>query len=165
MKKLSLAAVALTMALPTLASGFTVENCMIRETIPGATTTAAYFDLHYDNSVVEKYRIPDLELVQRIEVPALTDRPEIHNVRNENGTMSMFQIPSIPVRQPRIQLKPGGLHGMLMDLKQPAKAGEVYDLTVMFAFHPDVHCQAQVLPMAAIQAHYQAAESVTAEQK
>lgn len=58
-------------------------------------------------------------------------RVEIHEMKMDGDTMRMRQIPALelPAGQ-TVQLKPGGYHLMLMDLKQPLKAGDSLPLTL-----------------------------------
>jgi len=57
---------------------------------------------------------------------------EIHEMRMDGDTMRMRAIPGLdlPAGQ-AVQLKPGGYHVMLMDLKQPLKAGETVPVTLV----------------------------------
>jgi copper(I)-binding protein len=50
---------------------------------------------------------------------------EIHEMAMDNNVMRMRAIPvlELPAGRP-VELKPGGSHGMLLDLKRPLKAGE-----------------------------------------
>lgn len=58
---------------------------------------------------------------------------EIHEMAMENDVMKMRQVPGLDLAAGRtLELKPGGYHVMLMDLKQPLKAGEVVPLTLVF---------------------------------
>lgn len=56
---------------------------------------------------------------------------EIHTMKMEDGVMKMRQIPrlDLPAGKP-VALEPGGYHVMLMDLKQPLKAGEMVPITL-----------------------------------
>lgn len=55
----------------------------------------------------------------------LAGRVEIHEMKMADGVMQMRQITALelPAGQ-TVELKPGGYHLMLMELKQPLKAGE-----------------------------------------
>ncbi len=57
---------------------------------------------------------------------------ELHEMSMEGTTMKMRAVPSIdlPAGKP-VELKPGGLHVMLMDLKQPLSAGDSVALTLV----------------------------------
>jgi copper(I)-binding protein len=56
---------------------------------------------------------------------------EIHEMAMEGNVMKMRAVPSLalPAGQP-VQLKPGGYHVMLMDLKKPLPAGDTVPLTL-----------------------------------
>lgn len=57
---------------------------------------------------------------------------EIHEMRMDGDTMRMRAIPGLdlPAGQ-AVQLKPGGYHVMLMDLKQPLTAGDTVPVTLV----------------------------------
>ena len=58
---------------------------------------------------------------------------EIHEMAMENDVMKMRQIPGLDLAAGRaMDLKPGGYHVMLMDLKQQVKGGESVPLTLVF---------------------------------
>lgn len=58
---------------------------------------------------------------------------EIHEMAMENDVMKMRQVPGLDLAAGRtLELKPGGYHVMLMDLKQPLKAGDSVPLTLVF---------------------------------
>ncbi len=58
---------------------------------------------------------------------------EIHEMAMENDVMKMRQIPGLDLAAGRtMELKPGGYHVMLMDLKQPLKGGEQVSITLVF---------------------------------
>lgn len=58
---------------------------------------------------------------------------ELHSMTMEGGVMKMRPLAGIdlPAGQP-VALKPGGMHVMLMGLKQPLKQGETFALTLSF---------------------------------
>ncbi|USD39366.1 MULTISPECIES: copper chaperone PCu(A)C [Ferrimonas] len=144
----------LLLSAPALADSIQVDNCVIRESIPGASATAAYFDIRYNRDDAKKFRLPGAEMMQRVEIPALSNRVEIHNVKMQDGAMKMFQIPRVMVTKPLTQLKPGAQHIMVMDLKQTIKAGEHYPMTIMFAYNPSLTCQATVKTLEQIQSQF-----------
>ncbi len=58
---------------------------------------------------------------------------EIHQMSMENDTMKMRQVPGLDLSAGRTsELKPGGYHVMLMDLKATVKAGDTVRLTLTF---------------------------------
>jgi len=60
-------------------------------------------------------------------------KAELHNMTMQNGVMEMRPLAGIdlPAGQP-VTLKPGGMHIMLVGLKQPLKKGESFPLTLSF---------------------------------
>ena len=58
---------------------------------------------------------------------------EVHEMKMEGDTMRMRGLPvlELPARQ-TVELKPGGYHLMLMDLKQPLVNGTSVPLTLIF---------------------------------
>ena len=58
---------------------------------------------------------------------------EIHTINDENGVKSMSQIDKIEIKpQKLVELKPGGLHLMLIGLKNPFKVGQEIEITLNF---------------------------------
>lgn len=58
---------------------------------------------------------------------------QLHIEINDNGVMKMRPVPAIDVKpKGQTTLKPGGLHVMLIGLKQPLKQGESFPLTLSF---------------------------------
>ena len=58
---------------------------------------------------------------------------EIHEMRMEGDVMRMRAVPALPLAAGQtVELKPGGYHVMLMDLKGPLKAGDAVPLTLVF---------------------------------
>ncbi|MFP5467352.1 MAG: copper chaperone PCu(A)C [Gammaproteobacteria bacterium] len=58
---------------------------------------------------------------------------EIHEMAMDKDVMRMRQIPGLELAAGRTtELKPGGYHVMLMDLKQPLKGGDSVPLTLVF---------------------------------
>ena len=58
---------------------------------------------------------------------------EIHEMAMENDVMKMRQVSGLDLTAGRtLELKPGGYHVMLMDLKQPLKGGDSVPLTLVF---------------------------------
>ena len=57
---------------------------------------------------------------------------EIHEMVMDGNTMKMRAVPAVDLPAGKaVDLKPGGYHVMLMDLKAPLKAGEMLDLTLV----------------------------------
>lgn len=62
------------------------------------------------------------------------NRPELHTHINDNGVMRMRQVDAIEVPAGgAAELKPGGLHLMLIDLNAQLIEGETVEVTLVFA--------------------------------
>lgn len=58
---------------------------------------------------------------------------EVHEMAMEKDVMKMRQVPSIELPAGKsVELKPGGYHVMLLDLKQQVKEGDTVPLTLVF---------------------------------
>lgn len=60
-------------------------------------------------------------------------RTEVHTVIQDGDVMRMREVPALDLApKSKTELKPGGYHVMLMDLKAPLKAGDRFPLTLTF---------------------------------
>lgn len=58
---------------------------------------------------------------------------ELHEMKIDNGIMRMRAVGELPLKAGQsIELKSGGYHLMMMDLKRQLKAGEIVPLTLEF---------------------------------
>ena len=95
-----------------------------RELPPVAPNGAAYFRV--DNGAGAPARIVSVH-------SPIADRVEIHTHDMEGGVMKMRHVRSVEVpAQGSVAFEPGGLHVMLIGLKQPLVAGERFPLTIEF---------------------------------
>lgn len=63
----------------------------------------------------------------------IAEAAEIHETKMEGDIMRMEQVMSVPVKgKESIEIAPGGLHVMLIGLKQELKAGEQFQITLQF---------------------------------
>jgi periplasmic copper chaperone A len=92
----------------------TVSGAWVRGTVQGQTATGAFMQL----------RSADGAALVGAESP-LAGIVEIHEMRMEGNTMRMRAIETLELPAGRaVELKPGGYHVMLMDLKAPLKQGD-----------------------------------------
>jgi hypothetical protein len=60
-------------------------------------------------------------------------RTEVHTVIRDGDVMRMREVPAIDLApKSKTELKPGGYHVMLMELKGPLKVGDKFPLTLTF---------------------------------
>ena len=64
---------------------------------------------------------------------AVSSRVELHSMKMEGDVMRMRQVDAVDVPAGEtVELKPGGLHIMFVDLKAPLKAGDSFPMTLKF---------------------------------
>ena len=97
-----------------------VEDAWVRGTVATQKATGAFMRLTPSaNARLVEAKSPVAGVV------------EIHEMTLEKDIMKMRQIPGLDLAADRtMELKPGGYHVMLMDLKQPLKAGETVPLAL-----------------------------------
>ena len=97
-----------------------VSNPWVRGTVPAQKATGAFMELKSKD---------DAALVSATSPVAGT--VEIHEMVLENNVMKMRAIPKLDLPAGKgVQLKPGGYHVMLMDLKQPLQKGDTVPITL-----------------------------------
>ncbi|MBB5206144.1 hypothetical protein HNQ51_003487 [Inhella inkyongensis] len=112
---------ALLLPQPALAQTQATEP-WVRATVPAQKATGLFVEL----------RSPNGARLMGASSPAAA-RVEIHEMKMDGDTMRMRAVDSLnlPAGQ-AVQLKPGGLHLMLMDLKAPLLAGEQVSVRLEF---------------------------------
>ncbi|SCK11041.1 copper chaperone PCu(A)C [Vogesella sp. LIG4] len=130
MRTFATLALACLLSLPAMAHEYTVGNLKIihpySRAMPPASPAAAVFF-----SIVNKGQQADRLLA--ITTPQ-APRAELHKHSNDNGVMRMRPLEggvAIAAGE-TVKLAPGGVHVMLLDLKQQAKAGDHFPLTLKF---------------------------------
>ena len=115
---------ALLCAAQAWAGDVTVSDAWTRATAPGQQGAALQF------SIVSK---KEAQLVA-ISSP-VADAAEMHSMTHENGVMKMHAVESLTLPADKVvDLKAGGYHVMLLNLKKPLKAGEKMPFTVTVQF-------------------------------
>ncbi|MBC3812930.1 copper chaperone PCu(A)C [Undibacterium aquatile] len=99
-----------------------VKDAWVRATVPQQKATGAFM------------QIQSTKNVRLIEVQsAAAGLAEVHEMKMDNNVMKMRAIPQLDVPAGKnVELKPGGYHVMLMDLKAQAKAGDAVTLKLIF---------------------------------
>ena len=117
-------ALAAASALASDATDIMVHDPYVRLAPPSATTTAAYMSL-----MNMAHR--DIKLVKA--ATTVAKATELHTHINDNGVMQMRPVAAIEIKaHGDTDLKPGGLHIMLIDLAAPLKEGEKVRVTLTF---------------------------------
>lgn len=109
-------------AADTGAGPLTVTDAWARSTPPGLDVSAAYF-------VIDNRGAPDRLTAASSPVAA---RAEIHRTTTHDGMARMERQHALAIPGGRTEFAPGGLHVMLLGLKQPLRTGESFALTLEF---------------------------------
>lgn len=120
MKKSLLAALFALVSIPAVAD-VTVSEAWVRATVPQQKATGAFMRLTSDgNARLVSAASPVAGVV------------EIHEMIMEGNVMKMSAIPGLDLPAGKtVELKPGGYHVMLMDLKQQVKDGDEVPVSIV----------------------------------
>lgn len=100
----------------------TVKDAWVRATVPQQKATGAFMQLSAPR---------DTKLVAASS--PITPVVEVHEMAMQDNVMTMRQVPAVELPAGKtVELKPGGYHVMLMDLKQQVKEGDTVPLTLVF---------------------------------
>jgi len=111
-------------ALAQSAGSIEVSHAWARATAATAKTGAAYLTLANKGA-------SDDRLVAVAGTVAA--KPELHVTSMENGVMKMRPLPGVDIKAGgQAELKPGGMHIMLIGLAAPLKEGQTFPLTLTF---------------------------------
>ena len=116
-----IAAAALALAAGASLAQVKVEDPWVRATVPQQRVTGAFMTL----TASEPLRLVEAR-------SPLAGSVEIHEMAMQGGVMKMRALPALELPAGKaVELKPGGHHVMLFDLKQQIKAGDSVPLTLV----------------------------------
>lgn len=99
-----------------------VEDAWVRGTVAQQTATGAFMRL----TAAQNTRLVGAS-------SPVAGVVEVHEMAMDKDVMRMRAVPVLELAAGRtVELKPGGLHVMLMDLKRPLQVGEAVPLTLVF---------------------------------
>lgn len=116
-----------------------IENAWSRQTVAGMQNGVAYFTVHNNGSEADR--------IVAVDSP-VSEVAELHTHIKDGEVMRMRQVEYIDVpANGSVNLEPGGLHVMLMGLKNPLKAGEVIPVTLKFEQAGSITIEVAVRPL------------------
>ena len=136
------AAAALTLSAGSVwAQPVKISNAWVRTTVAGQQSTGAFMAL----------TAPTAMKLVSVSTPA-AGIVEVHEMKMDGDIMRMREIPQLELPAGKtVELKPGGLHMMLMDLKQPFAKDARVPFTLHFKNAKGVDSELKVmLPVAAV---------------
>jgi len=100
----------------------TVRDAWVRGTVPKQQASGAFMQLSAEQ---------DTRLIAAR--PPVAGVVELHEMVMDGDVMKMRQIPGLDIVPGRVlDLKPGGFHVMLLDLKGQLRGGDVVPITLVF---------------------------------
>lgn len=112
-----------------------VHNAWVRPTAPGQNA-ALYFSLHNHTATADEL----LSISSTV-----TDTIEIHETTVENDIAQMRMLNSLPLAaDEEIIFEPGGLHVMLVGVRQELVLGAQIEVSLHFRDHADIVVNVQV---------------------
>jgi copper(I)-binding protein len=132
------------------AADYTVKSLDVkapfaRATPPGAKSAAVFM------TIENKGRETDRLLSAASPAAGIV---EIHEMKMDGGVMQMREVKDVDVGPgATVELKPGGYHIMLLDLKQSLKQGDTVPVTLRFEKAGALEVKASVEAMGATRAH------------
>lgn len=112
-----------------------------RATPPGGTVGGAYLTIRNPGSSDRLLKVRT----------SASERAEIHQTSMVDGQMQMREIDALDIpANGQVKLEPGGLHLMLVGLKQPLHEGDVIPLTLEFERAGTLQVQARVESLGAL---------------
>ena len=103
--------------------GLSVSDAWVRNPLIADQPGAAYLVIQ-NNGVADKLLSVTSDVAQTI---------ELHESMESNGMMQMSPVPNIPIpANGKVELKPGGLHMMLINLTRSLNVGDKVQLTLNF---------------------------------
>ncbi len=104
-------------------SSITVSDAWVRNPPIADQPSAAYLVIQ-NNGAADKLLSATSDIAQTI---------ELHESMESEGMMQMSPVPNIPIpANGKVELKPGGLHMMLINLTRSLKTGDKVQLTLNF---------------------------------
>ncbi len=98
-----------------------VEGAWVRSAVPGQQGTGGFM----------KLTAPEPMQLIGLSTP-VAGSADVHEMKMEGDVMRMRSVPKLDLPAGKtVELKPGGYHLMLMDLKQPLTAGATVALTLL----------------------------------
>jgi copper(I)-binding protein len=126
----------LSLASTSVFSQVTIENAWSRATPPGAKVGAGYFTIRNQSAVPDRLLGAASPAAARVETHIVEKQGDILRMREVKG----YAVPA----KGSFELKPGGPHLMLVDIKAPLREGDKVPLTLKFEKAGEVAVQLRV---------------------
>ena len=102
-----------------------IENAYTRATAPGQQVAGGFMKIDNKGNVADQLLSASSPVAGEV---------QLHEMAMDGNVMRMRQVKDIPVpANGSVELKPGGLHLMFMNIKAPLAAGETVPVKLKFA--------------------------------
>ena len=122
-----------------------IQEPWSRATPPGAKVAAGYLVVVNKSASADRLVGASSPAAARVETHVTEKQGDVMRMREVKG----YEIPA----KGRFELKPGGAHLMLVDIKRPFKEGEKVPLVLRFQNGGEVKTELQVRALGAAKAH------------
>jgi copper(I)-binding protein len=122
-----------------------VQDAWSRATPPGAKVAAGYMTLRNKSASPDRLIGASSPAAARVETHTMEMKGDVMRMREVNG----YEVPG----KGSFELKPGGAHLMLVDIKRPLKEGERVPLVLRFEKAGEVKTELAVQGMGATKPH------------
>ncbi len=118
-----------------------IENAYTRATVPGQQVAGGFMKIENKGSTADQLLSASSPVAGEV---------QLHEMVMEGNVMRMRQLKDIPVPAGgAVELKPGGLHLMFMNIKTPLAVGETVSVKLKFAKAGEVEVKMPVNAMGA----------------
>ena len=114
------------MAEKTMAGEIAIEHAFSRETLPNQPVAGAFFTLTNSGENADRLIGGSTDIAGRVEIHEMAMDGDVMKMRELEGGLE------VPPGE-TVELKPGGFHIMLFDLKEALVEGEMIKVTLEFA--------------------------------
>jgi copper(I)-binding protein len=114
-----------------------IENPQARSTVPAQKMSGGFMKIENDGTAADKLISASSSVSKSM---------ELHTMSMDNNVMRMREVKSIDLpAKSKVELRPGGLHLMFIDLNQQLKAGEIIPVKLRFEKAGEVEVKFQVM--------------------
>jgi copper(I)-binding protein len=100
-----------------------VVSATARPSLEGSYNSAAYLTIHNNTD-------SDITLIDA-KAPSVANNVELHTIATDNGVKKMVKVNNLVIpQQGNLVMQPGGIHIMLMNLKDKLNSGERFNMTI-----------------------------------
>jgi copper(I)-binding protein len=114
-----------------------IEHPMARATVPAQKMSGGFMKIENDGTAADKLISASSSVSKSM---------ELHTMSMDNNVMRMREVKAIDLpAKSKVELRPGGLHLMFIDLNKQLKAGDIIPVKLKFEKAGEVEVKFQVM--------------------